>query len=251
MIGIPSPSEIEPVDPVDRLRSIEEMTSPDERMSFFALRDASGIRSLTQQDRSLAISACELPLAVPKNVRLHFDTARNLYLYAWFVYRFHVVAEQQALATLELALRLRLREEGLVDFEGALVPRQRPNARSPARKRSPPPAGLYMLFRVAIEHGLVANDRLTRRQVWAEQLAEERAGIEQSRFMSANNLSEMAIDEAPAVPTTLELEHDWLGEFQSTLPGMRNDYAHGSERLHASVLRTFAVVAELASQLYT
>ena len=201
----------------------------------------------------MAISACELPLAVPKGVRLHFDTARNLYLYAWFVYRFHVVAEQQALATLELALRSRLREKGVLDSDGVLMSKKipSPHAPAPARKQRLSPAGLHKLLQVAIEQGLVANDRFTRRQQWAEQLAEERARIEQIQFMSANNISEMAIDEAATIPTAEELAHDWLGEFQQILPGMRNDYAHGSERLHASVLRTFAVVAELVTQLYT
>src|SRR5436190_107077 len=46
--------------------------------------------------------------SVPEEVRSVFATAQNLIVYSWFVYGFAVVAEFQAAAALELALRLRL-----------------------------------------------------------------------------------------------------------------------------------------------
>jgi hypothetical protein len=48
---------------------------------------------------------------VPEKVRAQFDLALNLYLYHWFVYDFVTVAEQQAYAAVEAALRYRYREE--------------------------------------------------------------------------------------------------------------------------------------------
>jgi len=48
---------------------------------------------------------------VPENVRKQFDLALNLYLYHWFVYDFVTLAEQQAYAAVEAALRHRYREE--------------------------------------------------------------------------------------------------------------------------------------------
>ena len=38
-------------------------------------------------------------------VRSHFEIARNLALYSWFVYSFNVVAAMQAFASLEMALK--------------------------------------------------------------------------------------------------------------------------------------------------
>ena len=51
------------------------------------------------------MSELKLNSAVPKDVCTGFDTARNLFLYSWLVYRSETVAEiLQAYATLELAL---------------------------------------------------------------------------------------------------------------------------------------------------
>jgi len=60
-------------------------------------------------DHHELISAYVLHAGVPQEIVLQF--ARNVYLYAWFVYRFYPVAEHQCLACLELALRERLKEE--------------------------------------------------------------------------------------------------------------------------------------------
>ena|SRR2546425_496981 len=46
-------------------------------------------------------------LGVPRVIRVHFETARNLLLYSWFVYPFQQVAEMHAFASVEYALRMR------------------------------------------------------------------------------------------------------------------------------------------------
>jgi hypothetical protein len=57
------------------------------------------------------VAALELNEAVPEKIRHQFDLARNVYLYSWFVYDFATVAEQQAYAALEAALRHRYHVE--------------------------------------------------------------------------------------------------------------------------------------------
>ncbi len=42
---------------------------------------------------------------VPNSVRQLFETAKNLSLYSWYVYRFHQVSETVAYSALELALK--------------------------------------------------------------------------------------------------------------------------------------------------
>lgn len=54
---------------------------------------------------------------VPAHISAEFETARNLYLYTWFVYEFLAVADRQALATLEGALKTRLDELNIVRKE--------------------------------------------------------------------------------------------------------------------------------------
>jgi hypothetical protein len=51
------------------------------------------------------IQPISLGSKVPDEVRSHFETAKNLALYSWFVYSFQVVAAMHAVASLEMALR--------------------------------------------------------------------------------------------------------------------------------------------------
>lgn len=75
--------------------------------------------------------------------------------------------------------------------------------------------------------------------------------MERIEYMAAHGLDQMIVEDTPAVPREDELTHDWIGVFVDTLPSIRNDYAHGSENLHASVLRTFDIVSDLVNQLFT
>jgi hypothetical protein len=67
-------------------------------------------------------------------------------LYAWFVYRFHPIAEQQALATLEFALRERLILLGAIGRNDEWVP------------------GLRKLLKDATARGLIGNERFPNRE---------------------------------------------------------------------------------------
>lgn len=48
---------------------------------------------------------------VPEEVRSHFEIARNLALYSWFVYSFNVVAAMHAYSSLEMALKRKAGKE--------------------------------------------------------------------------------------------------------------------------------------------
>jgi hypothetical protein len=62
------------------------------------------------EDLYQQIEKFKLNDTVPENVRAQFDLALNLYLYHWFVYDFVTLAEQQAYAAMEAALKHRYRE---------------------------------------------------------------------------------------------------------------------------------------------
>jgi hypothetical protein len=53
------------------------------------------------------IQPITLGSTVPDEIRNHFETAKNLALYSWFVYSFNVVAAMHAFASLEMALRIK------------------------------------------------------------------------------------------------------------------------------------------------
>ncbi|HEY5582342.1 MAG TPA: hypothetical protein VIK56_14510 [Rhodoferax sp.] len=99
----------EEVNSADKLRDATTALEPDARArTTGAIRADGTVSMVTLEEWHAAVSGFALTLAVPLDIRVHFETAKNLYLYAWFVYRFYPVAEQQALATLEFALRERL-----------------------------------------------------------------------------------------------------------------------------------------------
>lgn len=221
------------INPADALRDIDRVMQPDPRSTYFSVIEQGQPRPATLQDRVDAIAPYVLNPTVPEPVRVHFETAKNLYVYAWFVYRFHAVAEQQALATLELALRERLILLGAV-------------GRADERAR-----GLRKLLKDALARGLIGNDRLLNRERWAFGIANHRFHLAQIAEMERLGLTEMEIDDSAVRPTQQELDHDWIGAFIEGLPGIRNAYAHGSGMLHPAVLRTFEIVCDLVNQLFT
>src|SRR6266849_4150437 len=95
----------------DPLKPLSEVYAPDARQGHFmgTLADAHAI-----------LTAIALHTGVPINVRQLFDTAKNVSLYSWFVYRFHQVAESVAYSALEMALRERA---GFVEWTGPAAPR--------------------------------------------------------------------------------------------------------------------------------
>lgn len=76
--------------------------------SFVRLDKSTGqARRLTIEDSYAFASECELNAGVPDDVANHFLTARYAHVFSWFVYRFHPLAQTQALLSLEFGLRLR------------------------------------------------------------------------------------------------------------------------------------------------
>jgi hypothetical protein len=99
--------EVKGLQKCDALRELDNVSLPDERYVGFVM-----INRVTGEERAISLSdfhsdigAYELLDAVPNNVRVNFETAKNAYLYSWFVYRFGMLAKLHAIAALELALR--------------------------------------------------------------------------------------------------------------------------------------------------
>lgn len=237
-------------DPADGLRSVDELLLPDARMHHFSLCEAGTYRSLTQKDRHASISMLSLDASVPEDIRVHFDTARNAYLYAWFVYRFHVVAEQHALSTLELALRTVLARRGIIDDAQSAVLGRGSDQSAVKSNRRREASGLRQLLDIAAKHKIIVNEKLPLREQWALDMASRRISLEQINYMREHGLDELVVQVETPVPTEAELNFDWIGRYCEVLPQIRNIYAHGSTNLHASVLRTFEVVWSLVNQMF-
>lgn len=198
------------------------------------VRADGSVTMVTLQERHAAVAGFELTQAVPVQIRVHFETAKNLYLYAWFVYRFYPVAEQQALATLEFALRERL--TGLF-----------PDQFGPSARRQP---SLSTLFAKARKEGLITSNGLRATERLARIRADRRVSWARVQEVQARGLNEMQFEDLAVEPLPEDYAHDILNTFAETLPFFRNTYAHGSSILHSTVLGTFEDVTDLVNQLY-
>lgn len=219
----------------DRLRSAEGVLSPDARScSTVSMRPDGSISMVTLSERHADVSQFELLHSVPPDIRIHFETAKNLYLYAWFVYRFYPVAEQQALITLEFALRERL----------AL---SYPDKYGPASEWIPP---LTKMLETARKDGLISNTGMRATERWALQRARSRVSNEATRRLIESGAEFVEYDLDGFVPEQQDYCDDALTIFTETLPAIRNTYAHGSSMLHSTVLGTFEIVTDLINQLF-
>ena len=127
----------------EKLRPAQYAFTPDPRTLIFKrINVKTGEeRFLNINDYHKNVEAYELHSGVPEHIRVHFDTARNLYLYAWLVYRFYPVAEHHAYISLEYALREKIGKKCADDPE---YPSKNPT--------------LKPLLRYAIDHGLLKNE---------------------------------------------------------------------------------------------
>lgn len=205
------------IDPADQLRNTTNVRVADPRMRHQSL-----------EQRIEYIAQFTLADQVPEKVSIHFETGRNLFVYAWYVYRFHMVAEQHVLATLEMAARLRLEAQ-----PGLTVPR-----------------GLSKLLNAARAADLIANNRFVARHEWAFERARWRHDIAEMERMVRDGIDECVVDHTNIVATDEDLSFDWLEQFISALPKLRNMHAHGTSALDPTIGRTFEIVVELINQLF-
>jgi hypothetical protein len=209
------------MDAADSLRDAATAFAPDARTTH------------SLEDRHQVISQFVLDAHTPEAIRIHFETAKNVFLYAWYVYRFHMVAEHYVFSTLEMALRERLYQVGLLSRDSGGGP------------------GMSKLLKVARDNKLVSNERFVGRERWILSRAQRRYSHEMMMKMVREGINEAEVDYSNVEPTAEDIAFDWLDNLIKHLPDQRNIHAHGTDMLYATVLWSFEVVAELVNQLFT
>jgi hypothetical protein len=219
----------------EHLRPVLHATEPDPRSTSFVRFDHElrEMRPLRLEDHHAAVCDLVLHAGVPEEVTIHFETAKNLYLYAWYVYRFFAVAEHQSLACLEMALRLRLGEEVRAKRAG---------------KRGP--VGLTALLKYSTEVGLVRNEGFKRwhDQVWRR--ARNRYVEGKSAEIAAKGLTSIVLDDAEVEIGNEDRTFDYVKTVTEVLPKIRNMYAHGSPSIHNQVRGTLELCMEIINQVF-
>lgn len=218
------------LNPAEALRDPASVMAPDPRTGMFA-----GQMTWSLAAHHAEIARVQLSPAVPGPIAVQFETARNLYLYAWHVYRFYMVAATQALTTLEFGLRERLPAR-------LPIPYQRPGQKQ---------AMLAGMLHYAIDHGLIRNEGFRRWHQASEHRARERSSFEAIQNMLDQGLEQMEIDnDAPVEITPEDQRWDLVAILSASLPSLRNELAHGSPMLTDQVFGTLELVAEILGQLY-
>jgi hypothetical protein len=91
----------------------ESLLKPDPRNDHAVIDKGSGaIRRMAIEDLHSLVEPLALGPSVPEKIRKSFDTARNAFIYSWFDLDFVTLAEHQAYAVLETALRERITMAG-------------------------------------------------------------------------------------------------------------------------------------------
>lgn len=211
----------------DLLRIPEDVCKPDSRNAIVC-----GSRTIEDQHR--AVAEITLHQNVPEGVRIQFETTKNLYLYAWFVYRFYPVVDSNAYSCLELALRERFEKEMLAAGE---------------QKREFGP-GLKRLLSYAVTNEYLKDEHFSMWQQRTEKRARRRLRTEASNEMNRLGLDEIVVDESKFEINEDDRNHAYLATLLETMPWLRNHYAHGSTSLDNQSLGTVKLVSEIINQIY-
>ena len=171
---------------------------------------------------------------VPESVITQYEVARNLYLHAWAVYRFYMVAQHQALIVLEFAVKERFGQKKLGRF---------------ARNQGLRP-GLAACIKYLAYHQYVRNSDFDlwwhRRKMHSQEMFQ----LEVIEKMKAEGLKEYSYE-----PDDIDLEryafdYDYLSVLAENLPPIRNEHAHGSSMLDRQVEGIFEIVSTIINKIY-
>ena len=216
------------------LRQPKDVHFPDPRSTSVKYDAAIGkMRPFTLEDHYRAVCDLTTHPGVPERIKIQFETAKNLYLYAWHVYRFLAVAEHHSLACLELALRERFGEDLPKKYVGR---GGRPTLRP--------------LLRYARDNGFIKNEGFARWHKRAQRMAEHRYSSEKSAEMHAKGLNSISLDYSEVVVIDEDRRWDLIQILIDTLPLTRNDYAHGSGSISNQVRGTLELVVEIINQIF-
>lgn len=210
----------------DTLKQPEEAYLPDSRSLMF------GLNSI--EDQFKRIKGYELAEYVSEKVAAQYEVARNLYLYYYNVYRFYMVAQHQALITLEFALKEYIKLDEV------------PTSKKKAKNRR----GLGACLRYVFDKGLVKNEDFP---VWQNQRrmdAEQKFTIQKLEEMQEKGLKEIEFDYDEINYEEHSLEFDYLEVLREIMPKIRNNHAHGSSALYNTVLSTFENVSIIINKIY-
>jgi len=217
--------------PTDELRTPINMATSDKRNHYFNVTSPEILYD--------AIAQYSLNSNVPQHIVAQYETARNLYLYAFNVYRFYNVAQQQLYSVLELAIKDGIGEEKLKEF-----------IKSKSTKKRRPQPGLRIYMRYIKEHEVIVNSDFPR---WHQRnrIAAENAYHERiTKLMDEQGLEEYTWDDSEIDESQFNEDWDYTEMLCDVIPKLRNSFAHGSKDLYSDVLGFFEDISIIINSIY-
>lgn len=213
-------------EPQDPLKPLDQIYEPDERQLSFAA---------SLEERHAALDEIVLNEAVPLDVRQLFETAKNLTLYSWFVYRFHQVSELVSFSALEMALRERYIAENPID----------------KKSKNTRPLSLHNLLQHAIKESWITNEGFSDNYQVARHNAEFDKMIEKSKTHGFDKEASMQVSEPSEVEIAKALSKmNRVKTIGENAHKIRNNLAHGSKMLHPNSISTLRINADVINQIY-
>lgn len=202
----------------ESLRNLESVALPDPRR-----------KDLSIEYLHSKLAELNLNERVPEDIAIQFETAKNLFLYSYFVYRFHHVADLQAIASLELALKTKLDELNIQYW---------------------PTCGLAKLLSKAQESGLIRVEDIPGYFESALRRAKQRHFFDTIQKMHDEGLEFLEVDESKVVPDLDDYDLNYLEKTFINLKEIRNIFAHGATTLFSPNLNILTLTKTLINTLY-
>lgn len=236
----------------DGLKPFAEISQADDRNLFFVRVN---LRTMEEHRNTLEahysdIENYTLNEFVPDDIAIQYDVARNIYIYAWFEYRFFNASEASVLTVLELALKEKIGDHNIKAYI-----KQRKNELCPETgKKINPQKGLKTYMEYCRDHALVSNNGFSAWHRYPTTRARMMTEQEQSAWAIAERVRAGEIEiEFPEITIESMPPDESYNHVQFLIDNvnhMRNGYAHGNTNLYADVLNTFEMVSEFINQLY-
>jgi hypothetical protein len=209
----------------DAFKPLAEMMLPDVRQQCWGRLQPDGtIRKIQLEDLYNRMGGLVLNPTVPEDVRTGFDTARNLFLYSWFVYRFQTVAALQAYAALDFALGKRIENE-----------------------RTGKCHGLARRLELAVQKGWLCAEGI---RIFQRAAACRTDYDATSGRMLREYLAEQGIVLNENRKTETEHARDYLADLKKGVPQLRNSMAHGKPLLGAGAVVAIEICCDFINQLF-
>lgn len=232
----------------DSFIKFEDILQPDVRNSSFVLVDTQAATScpITLEDHYAAIAKFPVSDQVPEKVATQYDVARNLYIYAWYEYRFFPVSEMQALVAFEFGLRERIGKAALKSY----IKDRKKKHYEATGKNIRLSDGLKTLVEFCRDNKLVKNEQFSAWYRQPRKDAEWARDIELFEKMEREGLDEIIVDYSDLEYPESDDSYDHIQHLVDQVNKRRNAYTHGSSDLHRNVLETFEMVSEFLNAVY-